>query len=56
MRHRGSLLARAHVMAENGKRRLMIASLRYLTLRDDRWSVVFDERLIHVDWLAERAL
>ena len=46
-----------HVMADTGKRRLMIASLRYLDTFakiDGAW--LFAERLLYVDWLEERAL
>jgi ketosteroid isomerase-like protein len=46
-----------HVMADAGKRRLMIASLRYLDTFakiDGVW--LFAERLLNVDWLEERAL
>ena len=46
-----------HVMADTGKRRLMIASLRYLDTFakiDGAWH--FAERLLYVDWLEERAL
>ena len=46
-----------HVMADAGKRRLMIASLRYLDTFakiDGAW--LFAERLLYVDWLEERAL
>ena len=46
-----------HVMADAGKRRLMIASLRYLDTFakiDGVW--LFAERLLYVDWLEERAL
>ena len=46
-----------HVMAASGKRRLMIASLRYLDTFakiDGAW--LFAERLLYVDWLEERAL
>jgi hypothetical protein len=46
-----------HVMADAGKRRLMIASLRYLDTFakiDEVW--LFAERLLYVDWLEERAL
>ena len=42
---------------EGGKRRLMIASLRYLDTFakiDGAW--LFAERLLYVDWLEERAL
>jgi ketosteroid isomerase-like protein len=46
-----------HVSIENGKRRLMLASLRYLDTFakiDGVW--LFAERLLYVDWLEERAL
>jgi SnoaL-like domain len=46
-----------HVMADAGKRRLMIASLRYLDTFakiDGAW--FFAERLLYLDWLEERAL
>ena len=46
-----------HVMADSGKRRLMIASLRYrdtFAKIDGAW--LFAERLLYVDWLEERAL
>jgi SnoaL-like domain len=46
-----------HVTAESGKRRLMVASLRYLDTfvkMDGAW--LFAERLLYVDWLEERAL
>ena len=46
-----------HIMADSGRRRLMIASLRYLDTFakiDGAW--LFAERLLHVDWLEERAL
>jgi ketosteroid isomerase-like protein len=46
-----------HVTLEGGKRRLMLASLRYLDTfvkTDDAW--VFAERRLYVDWLEERAL
>jgi ketosteroid isomerase-like protein len=46
-----------HVTADGGKRRLMIASLRYLDTFakiDEVW--LFAERLLYVDWLEERAL
>ena len=46
-----------HVMADSGKRRLMIASLRYLDSYariDGAW--LFAQRLLYVDWLEERAL
>jgi ketosteroid isomerase-like protein len=46
-----------HVSIEAGKRKLMIASLRYLDTfvkLDGVW--LFAERLLYVDWLEERAL
>ena len=46
-----------HVTVDGGKRRLMIASLRYLdsfVKSDGDW--LFAERLLYVDWLEERAL
>src|SRR6476646_250003 len=46
-----------HIMVDSGKRRLMIASLRYLDTFakiDGAW--LFAERLLYVDWLEERAL
>ena len=46
-----------HVTVDGGKRRLMVASLRYLdtyTKIDGEW--LFAERLLYVDWLEERAL
>jgi hypothetical protein len=46
-----------HVTLDGGKRRLMVASLRYLDTfvkRDSAW--LFAERLLHVDWVDERAL
>ena len=46
-----------HVMLDGGKRRLMVASLRYLDTfakADGAW--LFAERLLFVDWLEERAL
>jgi ketosteroid isomerase-like protein len=46
-----------HVTLEGGKRRLMLAWLRYLDTfvkTDDAW--VFAERRLYVDWLEERAL
>jgi hypothetical protein len=46
-----------HVTAEGGKRRLMIASLRYrdsFVKMDGAW--LFAERRLHVDWIEERAL
>jgi hypothetical protein len=46
-----------HITLEGGKRRLMLASLRYLDTfvkLDGAW--LFSERLLYVDWLEERAL
>src|SRR6202521_3418893 len=46
-----------HVTVDGGKRRLMVASLRYLdpfVKMDGAW--LFAERLLYVDWLEERAL
>jgi hypothetical protein len=46
-----------HVTVDGGKRRLMIASLRYLDTfvkTDGTW--LFAERQLYVDWLEERAL
>jgi hypothetical protein len=46
-----------HVTVDGGKRRLMIASLRYLDTfvkKDGAW--LFAERLLYVDWTEERAL
>jgi hypothetical protein len=46
-----------HVTVDNGKRRLMIASLRYLDTFvkiDGAW--LFAERLLYVDWMEEREL
>ena len=46
-----------HVTREGGKRRLMLASLRYLDTfvkMDGAW--LFAERLLYVDWMEERAL
>jgi hypothetical protein len=46
-----------HVTVEGGKRRLMLASLRYLDTFvkvDSVW--LFADRLLYVDWLEERAL
>lgn len=46
-----------HVTADGGKRRLMIASLRYLdTFVKIEGGWLFAERLLYVDWLEERAL
>jgi hypothetical protein len=46
-----------HVTVDGGKRRLMVASLRYLDTfvkSDGAW--LFSERLLYVDWMDERAL
>jgi ketosteroid isomerase-like protein len=46
-----------HVIAGDGKRRLMVASLRYLDTFvkiDGAW--LFAERRLYVDWLEDRAL
>jgi len=46
-----------HVTVDGGKRRLMVASLRYLDTfvkMDGAW--LFSERRLYVDWLEERAL
>ena len=46
-----------HVTVDGGKRRLMLASLRYLDTfvkLDGAW--LFSERILYVDWVEERAL
>ncbi len=46
-----------HVTVDGAKRRLMVASLRYLDTfvkGDGAW--LFSERLLYVDWVDERAL
>jgi ketosteroid isomerase-like protein len=46
-----------HLTIEDGKRRLMIAALRYddtFEKRDGAW--LFAERKLYVDWIEERAL
>jgi len=46
-----------HVTVDGGKRRLMVASLRYLDTfvkNDGAW--LFAERLLYVDWVDEHAL
>src|ERR1700687_2295675 len=46
-----------HVTVDGTKRRLMVASLRYLDTfvkTDGAW--LFSERLLYVDWVDERAL
>ena len=46
-----------HLTLDNGKRRLMIATLRYYdTFVKTGGSWLFSERLLYVDWLEERAL
>jgi len=46
-----------HVTVEAGKRRLMLASLRYVdTFVKTNGDWLFAERLLYVDWLEERAL
>jgi len=46
-----------HFTADDGKRRLMVASLRYLdTFVKTGGSWLFAERLLYVDWMEERAL
>jgi len=46
-----------HITVNGGKRRLMLASLRYydtFVKRDGAW--LFAERFLYVDWVDERAL
>jgi ketosteroid isomerase-like protein len=46
-----------HITVDGGKRRLMVASLRYLDTFvkiDGGW--LFSERRLYVDWMEERAL
>ncbi len=46
-----------HVTLDAGKRRLMVASLRYLdTFVKGGGAWLFSERLLYVDWVDERAL
>jgi hypothetical protein len=46
-----------HVTADGGKRRLMLASLRYLdTFVKIEGAWLFSERLLYVDWLEKRVL
>ena len=46
-----------HITVTDGKRRLMVASLRYLdTFAKIEGAWLFAERLLYVDWLEERAL
>jgi SnoaL-like domain len=46
-----------HVTVDGGKRRMMLASLRYFDTfvkMDGKW--LFAERLLYVDWVEERSL
>jgi ketosteroid isomerase-like protein len=54
----GEAYCRAHhATLEGGKRRLMLASLRYLdTFVKNDGSWLFAERRLYVDWMEERAL
>jgi hypothetical protein len=46
-----------HVMVNGGKRRLMVASLRYLdTFVKMEGAWLFAERLLYVDWIDERVM
>jgi hypothetical protein len=46
-----------HVTLDGGKRRLMVASLRYLdTFVKMEGAWLFAERLLYVDWVDERAM
>jgi len=46
-----------HITVDRGKRRLMLASLRYLdTFVKLNGAWLFSERLLYVDWTEERAL
>jgi len=46
-----------HVTVDGGKRRLMVASLRYLdTFVKMEGAWLFAERLLYVDWIDERAM
>jgi len=46
-----------HVTLDGGKRRLMVASLRYLdTFVKMEGAWLFAERLLYVDWIDERAM
>jgi hypothetical protein len=46
-----------HVTVDGGKRRLMVASLRYLdTFVKMEGGWLFAERLLYVDWIDERAM
>jgi hypothetical protein len=46
-----------HITLDGGKRRLMVASLRYLdTFAKVEGAWLFAERLLYVDWIDDRAL
>ena len=46
-----------HLTVDGGKRRLMVASLRYLdTVVKMEGAWLFAERLLYVDWIDERAM
>ena len=46
-----------HVTVDGGKRRIMIASLRYLeTFAKMAGAWLFAERKLYVDWVDDRAL
>ena len=46
-----------HLTVDSGKRRLMVASLRYLdTFVKMEGAWLFAERLLYVDWIDERAM
>ena len=46
-----------HLTVDGGKRRLMVASLRYLdTFVEMEGAWLFAERLLYVDWIDERAM
>jgi SnoaL-like domain len=46
-----------HVTVDGGKRRLMVASLRYLdTFVKMEGAWLFAERLLYVDWVDERSM
>jgi SnoaL-like protein len=46
-----------HLTVDGGKRRLMVASLRYLdTFVKMEGAWLFAERLLYVDWIDERAM
>jgi SnoaL-like domain len=55
--YRKSLLPGTGITLESGKRRLMLASLRYLhTFAEVDGAWLSSERLLYVDWVEERAL